>query len=70
VRVLNSRQQNARQLPLLGLAGNNPASYREKIAPTSDLIWKVTGGLLLIRSPVSSIQHPETSISIPTLCGD
>jgi hypothetical protein len=31
----------ARQLPLLGLAGNNPASCREKNTPTPDLIIKI-----------------------------
>jgi hypothetical protein len=38
VKVLNSRQQNARQLPLSGLAGNNPASCREKNTPTPELL--------------------------------
>jgi hypothetical protein len=34
--VVVSRQQIVRQLPLLGLAGDNPASCREKIAPIPD----------------------------------
>jgi hypothetical protein len=38
VKVLNSRQQHARQLPLSGLAGNNPASCREKNTPTPEII--------------------------------
>jgi hypothetical protein len=36
-KILNGRQQNARQLPLSGLAGNNPASCREKNTPTPHL---------------------------------
>jgi hypothetical protein len=42
VKVLNSRQQNARQLPLSGLAGNNPASCREKNTPTPEVISEKT----------------------------
>jgi hypothetical protein len=35
--VVISRQQIVRQLPLLGLAGDNPASCREKIAPVPEI---------------------------------
>jgi hypothetical protein len=37
VNLLNTWQEYARQLPLSGWAGNNPASCREKNTPTPQL---------------------------------